>query len=245
MAAENMGGSMNEEACIGECETLVKGLPDELAKRITSLVHHSAAVAKAGNLTASAEDLETVREILVKRNHFRRYDNDIWVFTAIIRSIRRQSSEEPVPNAFERFMDSKPSWTRLDQELSRAQRDFWYGSPDAPVGGEFLVVLQDGSGASGAKKDCFIATAAYGSSLAPEVEILRVFRDTTILPSRVGQRLVNWYYRTSPRLANWIERRPFARMIVRILILSPILVILKAVLTHGFRRAGTGKNTGA
>jgi hypothetical protein len=221
---------MNEELWIGECETLVRGFPDELAEKVTSLVKHSASEAKAKNLTAAAEALETVRQILIKRNHFRRYDNDIWVFTAIIRSIRSQSSEEPVPRAFQRFMDSKPS-LKLDEDLSRDQKDFWYGSPDAPVGGEIRIVSKDGSDASGAKKGCFIATAAYGSDLAPEVEILRAF-----LPNPVGRRFVQWYNKISPRLASWVEPRPFVRMIVRMLILSPILVILNAVPPRGFRR---------
>jgi hypothetical protein len=137
-------------------------------------------------------------------------------------------------------MDSKPS-LKLGEELSRDQKDFWYGSPDAPVGGEIRIVSNDGSDASGAKRGCFIATAAYGSDLAPEVEILRAFRDTTLLPNPVGQRFVRWYNKLSPRLASWIERRPFVRMIVRMLILSPILVILNAVPPRGFRRAGTGR----
>jgi hypothetical protein len=54
-----------------------------------------------------------------------------------------------------------------------------------------------------AKKDdwCFIATAAYGSLLAPQVIGLRQFRDEVLLRSTVGTAFVSFYYRISPPLA--------------------------------------------
>lgn len=74
---------------------------------------------------------------------------------------------------------------------------------------------------------CFVATAAYGSPLAPEVEILRQFRDDTLLKSKTGERFVEFYYRFSPPIAAVITRRDFLRAFTRIVFLSPILKLLK------------------
>lgn len=48
---------------------------------------------------------------------------------------------------------------------------------------------------------CFIATAAYGSELATEVDMLRRFRDQRLLKSPLGQVAVASYYALSPGLA--------------------------------------------
>ncbi len=37
---------------------------------------------------------------------------------------------------------------------------------------------------------CFIATAAYGSEYAPQLDTLRKFRDKLLLPSKIGAQLV-------------------------------------------------------
>lgn len=69
---------------------------------------------------------------------------------------------------------------------------------------------------------CFIATAAYGSPLAGEVQTLREFRDRYLLHNRPGRLFVHLYYRLSPPLARQVARNPALAAEVR-LFLRPIV----------------------
>lgn len=69
---------------------------------------------------------------------------------------------------------------------------------------------------------CFIATAAYGSPLEPQVEAARHFRDEALEPSRLGHIMVRTYYGVSPPIARGIARSNPLRSMVRTLI-SPII----------------------
>ncbi len=62
---------------------------------------------------------------------------------------------------------------------------------------------------------CFIATAAYGSSLAPQVILLRTFRDRHLMTTSIGHAFVRWYYRTSPPVAEWVRQTPTLRALIR------------------------------
>jgi hypothetical protein len=62
---------------------------------------------------------------------------------------------------------------------------------------------------------CFIATAAYGTPMAGEIEILRQFRDEYLLTNPLGQALVDLYYRVSPPMAEFITEHPSLKPIVR------------------------------
>jgi len=63
---------------------------------------------------------------------------------------------------------------------------------------------------------CFIATAAYGSPLAEEVQTLRQFRDRYLLAHGPGRLLVAAYYRLSPPIARWVAGNDGVRAIVRV-----------------------------
>jgi len=74
--------------------------------------------------------------------------------------------------------------------------------------------------------NCFIATAAYGSYLEPEVRVLRAFRDEYLLTNQAGKAFVAWYYRTSPPFANAIRDSETARLLVRAA-LAPVVFGVK------------------
>jgi len=60
---------------------------------------------------------------------------------------------------------------------------------------------------------CFIATAAYGTSLAPQLNVLRKFRDHC-LPNSI----VELYYRLSPPIADFIRKHVRIRAAVRVIV---------------------------
>ena len=73
---------------------------------------------------------------------------------------------------------------------------------------------------------CFIATAAYGTDTAKEIDILREFRDAVLLPNSLGAKFVSFYYRTSPPIANFISQHEVLRTAVRVGFVDPIVTIL-------------------
>jgi hypothetical protein len=62
---------------------------------------------------------------------------------------------------------------------------------------------------------CFIATAAFGSPMAGQVEFLRQFRDRYLLTNALGKKFVDWYYRNGPVAAGYIHDKPLAKATVR------------------------------
>jgi len=66
---------------------------------------------------------------------------------------------------------------------------------------------------------CFIATAAYGSTMEPQVVLLRKFRNRYLLANPFGKRLVAAYYSLSPPVADYIRQSRWLKAIVRVLLL--------------------------
>jgi YVTN family beta-propeller protein len=83
-----------------------------------------------------------------------------------------------------------------------------------------------GGGGGGGGIYCFIATAAFGSDMAPEVEVLRGFRDRQLMTNPLGRAFVRFYYRVSPPLADHIRHHETLRAMTRGL-LMPLIVAIK------------------
>ena len=76
---------------------------------------------------------------------------------------------------------------------------------------------------------CLIATAAYGSELAPQVQYLREIRDNTLYSTVSGSSFMTsfnqLYYLFSPTVADWERQNPVFQEAVRIFI-TPMLSTL-------------------
>jgi hypothetical protein len=84
----------------------------------------------------------------------------------------------------------------------------------------------NGSDGGGGGEGCFIATAAYGSYIEPDVMVLRKFRDNHLLTNPVGRAFVRFYYATSPPIARYIAKHESLRMVTR-WALTPLVHAIK------------------
>jgi endonuclease YncB( thermonuclease family) len=79
---------------------------------------------------------------------------------------------------------------------------------------------------------CFIATAAYGSPIAPHVMILRQFRDKYLITNKLGRGFVNLYYFYSPDLDEFNSKHETLKAVTRICLL-PIIGLSWVILKLG------------
>ena len=83
---------------------------------------------------------------------------------------------------------------------------------------------------------CFIASAAYGSSLAEPVQFLRGFRDNLALKTFAGSSFMKvfnaWYYSFSPAIANFISNSPSLKLLTRAFIYPLIGILTLASLAY-------------
>jgi len=81
---------------------------------------------------------------------------------------------------------------------------------------------------------CLIATATFGSELAPQVQFLRELRDNTVLSTASGTSFMTGfnviYYSFSPTIADWERQSPIFKEIVKIG-LTPLLSSL-SLMSH-------------
>ena len=79
---------------------------------------------------------------------------------------------------------------------------------------------------SGDKKGCLIATAAFGTELAPQVQLLREVRDNVLFSTGSGTAFMagfnEFYYAFSPTIADWERQSPLFKEVVKTTI-TPML----------------------
>jgi len=79
-----------------------------------------------------------------------------------------------------------------------------------------------GGNGGGGGGGCFIATAAFGSYIDPNVQVLRDFRDQYLLTNPLGKVFVRFYYEVSPPLADYIREHQVLRTATRLSI-TPVV----------------------
>jgi uncharacterized repeat protein (TIGR02543 family) len=115
------------------------------------------------------------------------------------------------------------------------QFDEWTGDVDTiadieddvttiTIDGDYSITANFVAAPSGG---CFIATAAYGTSTAEQIDVLRDFRDAVLLESIPGSLFVSLYYQFSPPVADFIAGNQLLRTVVRELLIDPIVWVVE------------------
>jgi len=76
------------------------------------------------------------------------------------------------------------------------------------------TIYQETSG----KGACYIATAVYGSYDSDEVLVLRRFRDEILKPTKVGRKMVAFYYKYSPYLSKKLKLNSIPSNIIKFIL---------------------------
>jgi hypothetical protein len=84
----------------------------------------------------------------------------------------------------------------------------------------------------GNKRNCLIVTATFGSPLASEVELVRGFRDDSIVQSYTGSRFMPgfnaWYYSFSPQVSMYINEHPQIKPFMQAFVTPTLRIVLLA-----------------
>jgi len=139
------------------------------------------------------------------------------------------------------FISSKPSSTAgIPDEINKLDLRYLFGRTNSVDEQELMLsiapivedvtlndvpqndVSQNGGG-------CLIATAAFGSEMAPQVQFLREIRDNTVLQTESGISFMTgfnqFYYSFSPYIADYERENPAFKETVK-LALTPLLTSL-------------------
>jgi len=116
-----------------------------------------------------------------------------------------------------------------DPTPGRIHDDGGPGNPPTPTPTATPTATPGGGGGGGG--GCFIATAAYGSSLDSHVDTLRSFRDQYLETNPIGSAFVSLYYKVSPPMAEFINEHPALKPIVRAGLVPAVVMSTVAINT--------------
>ena len=132
----------------------------------------------------------------------------------------------PTPVAPEPAMDMEPEPVVETESVSEPK----CGAGTVLKDGQCVVKEKESSSGGG----CLIATAAYGSEMAPQIQFLREIRDNTVLQTESGSAFMTgfnqFYYSFSPAVADYERENPVFKETVK-LALTPMLTSL-AILNY-------------
>lgn len=111
-------------------------------------------------------------------------------------------------------------------EAGGSRTEFAAAVTDPELDGTGGALGDSGGGGGGG---CFIATAAYGTPLATQIDVLRDVRDSQMLDSTLGSAFVDAYYRLSPPVARLVADHPALAAAVRVA-LWPLVMLGTSVI---------------
>ncbi|HWP78927.1 MAG TPA: CFI-box-CTERM domain-containing protein [Candidatus Nitrosotenuis sp.] len=124
------------------------------------------------------------------------------------------------------------SVSHADEVLSSNDTDSNYGESPCPPGTvlkDRLCVVIDPNVPPFNQRDCLIATASFGSEMAPQVQMLREIRDKVVLKTYSGILFMNGfnvvYYSFSPSIAELENKNPIFKETVKMFI-TPMISAL-------------------
>jgi hypothetical protein len=138
-------------------------------------------------------------------------DEDIHKAKAVLGMLPHQQGpqtdqEEPIVQTPEEIQEKQTT-----QETENQQEEQLGGSQPSP------------------KKGCLIATAAFGSEMAPQVQMLRETRDNVVMKTQSGAAFMTTfnsvYYTFAPTVADWEQQNPIFKGIVKTAI-TPLITTL-------------------
>jgi hypothetical protein len=91
-----------------------------------------------------------------------------------------------------------------------------------------VVALTTAARENGQVDACFVATAAYGSLMANDVELLRTFRDRMLKSNAIGELFIETYYTFGPPVAGIVGDSELLRETARG-VLAPVIDAVRQI----------------
>ena len=140
--------------------------------------------------------------------------------------------DEPAAEPPEAAEPPQPASDAAEPQPDEPAADMQPGAPAAEPQPQPAAAGEDGPAAEDDDAGCLIATAAYGTELAPQVQRLREVRDGTLLTTESGAAFMSAfgaaYYAVSPHVADLERAHPALRQAVAA-IAAPMLYALSVV----------------
>ncbi len=140
---------------------------------------------------------------------------------------------EPIEEIIEEIIEEKPTEEIIEEEPNlestsessvESQLIPICGTGTQDVNGICQVIRTEEKGGG-----CLIATATYGTELAPQVQLLREIRDNSLLQTESGSAFMktfnDFYYTFSPTIADYERKNPVFKEAVKIAI-TPMISTL-------------------
>ena len=132
------------------------------------------------------------------------------------------SAPAPAPAPVQSSMDDEPM---IDEEPSMSDTSSQPACGQGTVLKNGVCIVEEKKSGGG----CLIATATFGSEMAPQVQFLREIRDNTVLQTESGSAFMigfnQFYYSFSPAIADYERENPVFKELVKLTI-TPLLTSL-------------------